>query len=108
MHAAAEMAIETSLANSDPVYDVTYIRNGAAALPHRPAHGLRKTGAVIAAENGATASQFQSIFGWSTLKEAARYTKGAEQKRLARSAMHLLLPGCPTESAVVPHRKATD
>jgi hypothetical protein len=31
-----------------------------------PAHGLRKAGAVIAAENGATAHQLMSVFGCTT------------------------------------------
>jgi hypothetical protein len=33
-----------------------------------------------------------SIFGWQTLKEAERYTKAADQKRIASGAMQLLLP----------------
>lgn len=62
----------------------------AAGLPQCSAHGLRKAGATIAAENGATVHQLMSIFGWMTLKEAERYTKAAERKRLAGGAMHLL------------------
>ncbi len=61
-----------------------------AELPECTAHGLRKAGATIAAENGATAHQLMSIFGWLTLKEAERYTRAAEQKRLAAGAMQLL------------------
>ena len=61
-----------------------------AGLPHCTAHGLRKAGATIAAENGATAHQLMSIFGWLTLKEAERYTRAAEQKRIAAGAMPLL------------------
>jgi integrase len=61
-----------------------------AGLPECTAHGLRKAGAAIAAENGATAHQLMSIFGWLTLKEAERYTRAAEQKRLAAGAMPLL------------------
>lgn len=61
-----------------------------AGLPECSAHGLRKAGATIAAENGATAHQLMSIFGWLTLKEAERYTRAAERKRLAGDAMHLL------------------
>ncbi len=33
-----------------------------------------------------------AIFGWSTLKQAEHYTKAADQKRIAQSAMTLLLP----------------
>ena len=64
-----------------------------AGLPHCTAHGLRKAGASVAAENGATPHQLMAIFGWRTLKEAERYTKAAEQKRIAAGAMKLLLSG---------------
>jgi integrase len=62
-----------------------------AGLPHCTAHGLRKVGAVIAAENGATTKQMMAIFGWETEKLAAHYSKKASQKKLAGTAMHLLL-----------------
>jgi integrase len=64
-----------------------------AQLPHVSAHGLRKAGAVIAAENGASERQLMAVFGWSTMKEAARYTRAARQKVLAASAMPLLISG---------------
>jgi integrase len=64
-----------------------------AELPHCTAHGLRKTGAAIAAENGATAHELMSIFGWLTLKEAERYTRAAEQKKVAARAMPMLERG---------------
>jgi integrase len=75
-----------------------------AELQHCSAHGLRKAGATIAANNGATSRQLMAIFGWDTLKEAERYTRNADQQRLAESAMHLLetpeqngTERCPTE-----------
>jgi integrase len=61
-----------------------------AGLHHCSAHGLRKAGATIAANNGATSRQLMSMFGWETLKEAERYTRAADQVRLAESAMHLI------------------
>jgi integrase len=61
-----------------------------AGLPHCSAHGLRKAGATLAAENGATAHQLKAIFGWASLKEAEEYTKRASQSKLAKSAMHLI------------------
>jgi integrase len=61
-----------------------------AELRHCSAHGLRKAGATAAANNGATSRQLMAIFGWDTLKEAERYTRGADQQHLAESAMHLL------------------
>src|SRR4029079_17360850 len=60
-----------------------------AGVPGR-AHGLRKAGATIAANNGATSRQLMAIFGWDTLKMAEAYTRAADQERLAESAMHML------------------
>jgi len=61
-----------------------------AGLHHCTAHGLRKAGAKIAADNGATSHQLMAIFGWSSLEMAELYTRAADQTRLAESAMHLL------------------
>lgn len=61
-----------------------------AGLPHCSAHGLRKAGATLAAENGATERQLMAMFGWRTSKMAEHYTRKAEQKRLAGGAMHLI------------------
>lgn len=60
-----------------------------ADVPGR-AHGLRKAGASIAAERGASERQLMAIFGWQTSKEAVRYTRAAEQRRLAGGAMRLI------------------
>ena len=60
-----------------------------AGVPGR-AHGLRKAGATIAAENGATTRQLTAVFGWDSIKLAENYTRAADQKRLAESGMHLL------------------
>jgi hypothetical protein len=49
---------------------------------------LRKAGATIAANNGATSRQLMAIFGWDTLKEAERYTRGADQLRGGSSHAH--------------------
>lgn len=62
-----------------------------AGLHHCSAHGLRKAGSTIAAENGASAHTLKAIFGWKTLAEAERYTRAADQKRLAADGMHLLI-----------------
>lgn len=61
-----------------------------AGLPHCSAHGLRKAGATIAANNGATASQLMAIFGWRDIKQAELYTRKADRKRLAKAGMHLI------------------
>jgi integrase len=85
-----------------------------AGVPGR-AHGLRKAGATIAANNGATSRQLMAIFGWETLKEAERYTRGADQWRLAEAAMHMLeVPEqnstkvCPTDAAGGTFQKKTE
>jgi integrase len=62
-----------------------------ASLPECSAHGLRKAGAALAAENGATVHELMAIFGWLTMKEAERYTQAARRKRLARNAGQLLV-----------------
>lgn len=62
-----------------------------AGLPHCSAHGLRKAGATIAAENGATDRQLMAVFGWATAKQVSTYTRAADQKRLARDAIGLLV-----------------
>jgi integrase len=62
-----------------------------AGLRHCSSHGLRKAGATIAADNGATSQQLMAIFGWSSLKMAELYTRAANQKRLAESATHMLV-----------------
>lgn len=72
-----------------------------AGLEHCTAHGLRKAGATIAGENGATELQLMSIFGWESPKQAALYTRKVNRKRLASGAMHLLLAD-QTENESVP------
>lgn len=64
-----------------------------AGLSHCSAHGLRKAGATIAADNGASGHTLMKIFGWATLKQAEHYTRSADQKRLAASGMRLIVPG---------------
>lgn len=47
------------------------------------AHGLRKASATIAAENNASESVLNAMFGWSGYEMAQHYTKNADRKRLA-------------------------
>ena len=70
------------------------MRQGFATAPH----GLRKAAATIAAENGATAYELMSIFGWLTLKEAERYTRAAERKRLGVSSGTGRRPASPSHA----------
>lgn len=61
-----------------------------AGLPHCSAHGLRKAGAVIAAERGATDRQLMALYGWTTAAQATVYTAAANRKILAGEAARLL------------------
>lgn len=61
-----------------------------AGLPHCAAHGLRKAGACLAAENGATETQMMAIFGWKTASMATKYTRAANRKKIAGASIHLL------------------
>ena len=49
-------------------------------------HGLRKAAARRLAEAGCTTHEIASITGHKTLSEIERYTREAEQTRLARTA----------------------
>jgi integrase len=64
-----------------------------AGLPNCSAHGLRKAGATIAAENGATEQQLMAIFDWTTPAQAAVYTRSANRKKMAGEHMGLLAGG---------------
>lgn len=64
---------------------------GRAGLPDRcVTHGLRKAAARRLAEAGCSANEIASITGHATLDEVARYTKAAEQKKLAQAAIKRL------------------
>lgn len=59
-----------------------------AGLPPRcVSHGLRKAGMRLLAEHDATDKQIAALSGHKTLKEVERYTKAADQKKLARAGM---------------------
>lgn len=59
----------------------------AAGLPHCSAHGLRKAAARRLAEAGCTEHEIASITGHASLREIVRYTKAADQVKLAVAAM---------------------
>lgn len=64
-----------------------------AGLPKRcVTHGLRKAAARRLAEAGCTANEIAAITGHATLQEVSRYTKAAEQRKLAQAAMRRLSP----------------
>lgn len=67
---------------------------GGAGLPTRCVfHGLRKAAARRLAEAGATAHQIAAITGHKSLEEVERYTRAAEQSRMATDAMAKLRVG---------------
>jgi integrase len=60
----------------------------AAGLPDRCVlHGLRKAAARRLAEAGCTEKEIAAVTGHTTLKEVARYTRAADQRRLAAGAV---------------------
>lgn len=62
-----------------------------AGLPaHCTSHGLRKAGATMAAEAGATIVQLMAMYGWKSPAMALHYVKAAESKGLAREAGRLI------------------
>jgi integrase len=81
-----------------------------AGLPQCSAHGLRKAGATIAAENGATDRQLMALYDWTSEKQANTYTASANRKRLAGDAAKYLAGRSEPEQIVshqLPHLKIT-
>lgn len=76
-------------------HSLTRIVKAAAKTAGLPAkclpHGLRKAAMRRLAEHGATEKEIQGVSGHKTLKEVARYTAAANQKRLAENAMRKLV-----------------
>lgn len=54
------------------------------------AHGLRKLGAQLCVERGATEHQLMALYGWESPKQAAHYTRRANRERLEAEAAILL------------------
>jgi integrase len=55
--------------------------------PECVAHGLRKAALRRLAEHGATSKEMQAVSGHKTLAEIERYTRQADQQRLAKAAI---------------------
>ena len=70
-----------------------------AGLPQCSAHGLRKLAATRLANAGATTEEIKAITGHKTTSEVTRYTKAADQERLARAALSKL--GAETGTGIV-------
>jgi integrase len=72
----------------------------------KSAHGVRKSAATTAAENGATGHELDSVFGWTNGKTAAIYTRNANRTKLAKSGIGKLIRTRPEQSTPAPD--ATD
>src|SRR5262249_25488993 len=59
----------------------------AAGLSGYSAHGLRKAACRRLAEAGCSANEIAAISGHASLREVERYTRAADQARMARNAM---------------------
>jgi integrase len=68
-----------------------------AGLPQCSAHGLRKLAATRLAEAGCSEREIMAITRHKSLSEVSRYTKAAEQSRLAEQAMSRMLRGTEGE-----------
>ncbi|MBS7702665.1 tyrosine-type recombinase/integrase [Chelatococcus asaccharovorans] len=95
------VAPRQSIIDASPVGDLTFLvtefnrgftangfgnwfrdRCDEAGLPQCSAHGLRKAGATIAAENGATERQLMAIFGWSTIGKLAEIAENLHRRQI--------------------------
>jgi integrase len=61
--------------------------DAAGLLPRCKPHGLRKAACRRLAEAGCSANEIMAISGHATMKELVRYTRAADQARLARNAL---------------------
>jgi len=73
-----------------------------AGLNHCSAHGLRKAGAVIAAEMGASENVLRALYGWRGDQMAVTYTRAANQEKLAELAGNYLVRGIEPLKSVSP------
>jgi integrase len=67
--------------------------NAAGLANGTSAHGLRKAACRRLAEAGCSANEIKAISGHASLREVERYTKAADQERMARAAMKRLGAG---------------
>jgi integrase len=66
------------------------MRRAAGLPPGLSAHGLRKATCRRLAEAGCSANEIAAISGHASLREVERYTKAADQKRMATAAMEAM------------------
>jgi integrase len=75
--------------------------NGAGLPLGTSAHGLRKAACRRLAEAGCSANVIASISGHVTLREVQRYTKAADQARMARAAIDTMVAMFPATGTSV-------
>jgi integrase len=73
-----------------------------AGLHQRSIHGLRKLAATRLADAGCSAHQIAAITGHKTLSEVTRYTRAADQVRLAEQATAMIETGTKLSSNGTP------
>lgn len=57
-----------------------------AELPECSAHGLKKLGATLCADNGANEYELCALFDWTDIRQATPYTRAANKRKLAAQA----------------------
>lgn len=62
-----------------------------AGLKDRSAHGLRKSAAIRLVEAGCSSKEVAAITGHASLREIERYSRAADQEKLARAAIERLI-----------------
>ena len=74
-----------------------------AGLPHCTPHGLRKAGATIAAEEGASEVMLDAMFGWANQRQSGTYTRTARAEKLATEGFAMIAAALVREG-VLPNK----
>lgn len=92
------------LGDADGDRELEFVQRTAGDEAEKGINAVRKAGATMAADNGATEHQLMAIYGWESPKQAALYTRKANRRKLAGGAMHLIAPpsrGTEEEQTVI-------
>jgi integrase len=73
-----------------------------AGISHCTAHGVRKAGASIARENGASDGQLDAMFTWADPDQRGTYTTGADHAKLATAGFKILEKALIAEKVLAP------
>lgn len=74
----------------------------------KSAHGLRKLAATTMAENGATVSELEAVFGWKGGRMASHYTRSANRKALGLASSSLIEGTRDEQSIPAPRGKVRE